>query len=473
MPTTIRLPNSWTPRTYQKPLWNYLERGGRRADVVWHRRAGKDDVTLNRAAVAAFERVGTYWHMLPEAAQARKAIWDAINPHTGKRRIDESFPRELRETTREQDMLIRFVNGSTWQVLGSDNYDRLVGSPPVGIVFSEWALAKPDAWTYTRPIIAENGGWVVKIWTPRGRNHATRSFEARETDAGWFTQRLSAVETGVFSAEQLARERDELIRDSGSVEEGDAKYRQEYLVDFDAAVPGSYYGAALAAAQVSGRIGRFPYDPALPVNTAWDIGIDDYTAIWFLQENGREVRAIDYYETSGEGAEAIVSAALPELIPDPQKRLDALAGIGRSAYRYGTHFLPHDVMVREWGGGGKTRYQTLTELGVKPIRRGAPLGPQERINAGRRLLPAVSFDAERCSVGLDRLRNYRRSWNKTLMVYGPPLHDENSHGADAFGEFAVNCRIVPAKPAEPEGKRPGDWGAPGKANREPRAWKVV
>src|SRR6185312_8507339 len=137
-----------------------------------------------RAACSAFERVGTYWHMLPEASQARKAIWDAINPHTGRRRIDEAFPRELRQATREQDMLIRFVNGSTWQVVGSDNYNSLVGSPPVGVVFSEWSLAKPDSWTYIRPILAENGGWVLKIWTPRGRNHATRSFEARELDDG-------------------------------------------------------------------------------------------------------------------------------------------------------------------------------------------------------------------------------------------------------------------------------------------------
>lgn len=470
MPTTIRLPNNWTPRPYQRKLWDYLERGGLRADVAWHRRAGKDEVALNRTAVASFERVGTYWHMLPEASQARKAIWDAINPHTGKRRIDEAFPKALRETTREQDMLIRFVNGSTWQVVGSDNFNSLVGSPPVGIVFSEWSLARPDSWTYLRPILAENGGWALKIWTPRGRNHATRSFEGRENDPGWFTQRLAATETGVFTAEQLARERDELIRDAGSEDEGDAKYRQEYLVDFNAAVPGSYFGAHLTKAQESGRIGKFDYDPALVVNTAWDIGVDDYTAIWFVQENGREARAIDYYETSGEGAEAIVRAAMPELNPDASQRADALLALGRKPYRYGAHFLPHDVMVREWGAGAKTRFETLVGLGVKPIRRGAPLGPEERINAARRLLPAVSFDATRCATGLDRLRNYRRSWNKSLMVFGPPLHDENSHGADAFGEFAVNCRIVPPPVNPPPTKPPDLWGRERKTTND---WKTA
>jgi hypothetical protein len=384
--------------------------------------------------------------MLPEAAQARKAIWDAINPHTGKRRIDEAFPKELRESTREQDMFIRFKIGSTWQVVGSDNYDSLVGSPPIGVVFSEWSLAKPNAWTYLRPILAENGGWAVFIWTPRGRNHATRAFEAREASGkagGWFTERLAATRTGVFTPEQLARERQELIDEEGSEEEGDARYRQEYLVDFNAAVPGSYFGFHLTKAQDEGRIGVFPYDPALKVNTAWDLGVDDYTAIWFLQENGQQVRAIDYFETSGEGAEQIVKAAFPELTKDADERADALASLRRDKpYVYGQHFLPHDVMVREWGAGAKTRFQTLGELGIKPIRVGVPRDPAERINAARRLLPAVYFDA-RAAVGLDRLRNYRKHWNKSLMAYTGPLHDENSHGADAFGEFAVNCRIKP------------------------------
>jgi hypothetical protein len=186
----IDLPANWRPRPYQLALWGYLENGGLRADVAAHRRWGKDDVALNWAAVASQQRIGTYWHLLPEASQARKAIWEAINPHTGKRRIDEAFPKAMRETTLNNEMFIRFKNGSSWQVIGSDNYDSLVGAPPVGITFSEWALARPEAWTYLRPILAENGGWALFIWTPRGRNHATRAFEAREQDrAGWFTQR--------------------------------------------------------------------------------------------------------------------------------------------------------------------------------------------------------------------------------------------------------------------------------------------
>jgi hypothetical protein len=422
----VLLPHGWRPRPYQARLWKYLKAGGLRADVVAHRRWGKDEVALHFAAERAHKRVGLYWHMLPEAGQARKAIWDAVNPHTGVRRIDEVFPEHLRKQTRDSEMQIRFANGSVWQVVGSDNYDRLVGASPVGIVFSEWALAKPDCWTYMRPILAENGGWALFLWTPRGRNHATRAFDARSGDPDWFTLRAPATETSVFTAEQLARERAELVAETGSKDEGEARFATEYLVDFDAAVPGAYYGSVLKDAEAAGRIGRVPHDPALKVDTAWDLGIDDYTAIWFFQQVGREVRAIDYFETSGEGLDSIVRAAL--------------AG---KPYVYGRHHLPHDVMVRELGAGGRSRLETLAGLGVFPVEVGTAMDPEERINAARQLIPITWFDAERCAVGLDRLRAYRKRWSGALRSYVGPLHDKASHGADAFGEFAANRRGAP------------------------------
>jgi hypothetical protein len=404
-------------------VWRYLEAGGLRADVAAHRRWGKDEVALNWAAVAAQSKTGAYWHLLPEASQGRKAIWDAVNPHTGRRRIDEAFPKALRAATRDGDMMIRFTNGSTWQVCGSDNYNSLVGAPPVGVVFSEWALAKPDCWTYIRPILAENSGWALFLWTPRGRNHAVRAFEARAIDPTWLALRSPATETDVFTPEQLARERTELIAETGSTEEGEARFASEYLVDFDAAAPGAYYASLLADAQKAGRIGRVAYDPALKVDTAWDLGIDDYTAIWFFQHAGREVRAIDYFEAAGEGLQSIARTA-----------------IAAKPYVFGTHYLPHDVMVRELGAAGRSRLETLDGLGVRPVHVGTAADPEDRINAARLTIPLTWFDAERCALGLDRLRAYRKRWSGATRSYAGPLHDAASHGADAFGEFAVNRR---------------------------------
>lgn len=416
------LPAVWEPRSYQKRVWQYLEHGGLRADVAAHRRWGKDEVALHWAAISAAKKPGVYWHLLPQAGQGRKAIWDAINPHTGARRIDEAFPASIRKRTRDQDMILHLKNGSTWQVAGSDNYNSLVGSPPIGVVFSEWALAKPEAWDYLRPILAENGGWAVFLWTPRGRNHATRAFESRAKDRSWFCLKSPATETDVFTPEQLATEKAELVAELGSAEEGAARFASEYLVDFDAAAPGAYYAGLLGEAERAGRIGRVPVDPSLRVDTAWDLGIDDYTAVWFFQQAGREIRVVDYFETSGEGLPAVVRQA-----------------IGEKAYHWGTHHLPHDVMVRELATG-RSRYETLQSLGLSGISVGVAADPEERVNASRLMIPLCWFDAERSAKGLERLRAYRKRWSRATRSYGGPLHDHASHGADAFGEFALNRR---------------------------------
>jgi hypothetical protein len=308
------------------------------------------------------------------------------------------------------------------------------------VVFSEWALARPQAWTYLRPILAENDGWALFIWTPRGRNHAVQSFEARERDLEWFTLRSPATETDVFTPEQLARERAELIAEAGSREEGEARFATEYLVAFDAPAPGSYYGTLLTEAQAAGRIGRAPYDPGLKVDTAWDLGIDDYTAIWFFQQTGREVRAVDYFETSGEGLQTIVREA-----------------IAAKPYVYGTHYLPHDVMVRELGAAGRSRYETLSGLGLARIEVGVATDPEERINAARQLIPMTWFDAERCAAGLERLRAYRKRWNRAAASWSGPLHDGASHGADAFGEFAINRMTARTPRSGRRGGAAGGW----------------
>jgi phage terminase large subunit len=284
----IRVPaNGWRPRPYQMPAWSALERGTKRLALAWHRRSGKDDIALHWSACAAVQNPGTYWHMLPAANQARKAIWDAVNPRTGRRRIDDAFPEGLRESTREQDMFIRFKNGATWQVVGSDNYNSLVGSPPIGIVFSEYALADPSAWALLRPILAENGGWALFISTPRGRNHFAKLVDFALKDREWFGQILSTDQTNVISKEVIDRELRELTAERGQ-KEAEAIVAQEYHCDFDAAIPGAYYGELMARADREGRIGLFPHDPNLPVGTAWDLGIGDSTVVWFFQQPPRE-----------------------------------------------------------------------------------------------------------------------------------------------------------------------------------------
>lgn len=421
-----KIPYDWKPRAYQQKAWDYLNGGGKRACLIWPRRHGKDDVALNWAARAAHRRVGEYWHMLPEASQARKAIWDAVSPHTGRRRIDQAFPVELRANTRKNDMAIEFKNGSLWRVVGSDNYNSLLGSTPAGIVYSEWALADPQARAFLRPILVENKGWELFVTTPRGANHARKTYEGFLADPDAFAELLTAADTNVFTRQQLDKELVEYQREYGE-EEGAALFEQEFNCSFESALVGSYYGLYLNRALKEGRIGSVPVDRGALVHTAWDLGVSDSTAIWFVQCIGKERRFVDYYENSGIGLEEYVS-----VLQEKQRE---------HKWVYGYHFFPHDIEVRELSSvSAMSRAKTLEGLGIRP--KVVPLhNVNDGINAVRRMLDMTWIDEKCCERGLNALRNYRREWSDKLKMFrDSPYHDWSSHGADAARTFACGFR---------------------------------
>jgi hypothetical protein len=424
----ITIPNNWTPREYQLPAWKYLEAGGKLAFLLWHRRSGKDDLALNWTASAMHRRVGTYWHMLPEAAQARKAIWEAIDSHTGIRRIDQAFPKALRETTRENEMFIKLKCGSTWQVIGSDNYDSLVGSPPIGVVGSEWALANPKAWAYLRPIMAENGGWAMFITTPRGKNHAQKMHDTLKADPSAFVQRLTALDTGVFSQEMLDRELAAYVGDYGQ-KDGKALFESEYMCSFDAPILGAIYPKELENAKSDERIGVVPYSPSCLVSTAWDIGWGDSTAIWFYQEIAGEFRVIDYYETRGEALTHYLSV------------------LKSKPYDYDTLWMPHDANNGQLSTG-KSIAEQARNNGFK-VRIAPKLSIEDGINASRQLLKRARIDANKCKAGIECLENYRWGWNDRLdEPKREPVHDWSSHGSDAWRSMAVSVKERQVKPVQ-------------------------
>lgn len=412
---TIQIPNNWRPRPYQKRLWDYLEGGGRKAAVVWHRRAGKDDVALHFCAWLAMQQPATYWHMLPKYTQGRKAIWNAVNPHTGIKRRDEAFPKEIIRRSNDQEMFNEFITGATWQVVGSDNYNSLVGSPPKVVVKSEWPLANPAAQAYISPILLENNGIELSIYTPRGRNHGFATYLEASNDPTAFHEILTVDDTGVFTIEQLERARRELIALHGETF-GEALFQQEYFCSFEAAIIGSYYGSEIAQARKEGRIGKVPHDPLLPIYTVWDIGWSDSTAIWFFQLVGREIRLVDYYEnnTKSEDHYAKIIAEKP--------------------YIHKQSFLPHDA---ENGDPAKSTYTNLKKLGLNPkVLVRSPIN--SGIQAVRLIFSRCSFDEQKCDKGLNALINYQKEWNEEKKMFSDnPLHDWSSHGADAFRYLAM------------------------------------
>lgn len=212
----------------------------------------------------------------------------------------------------------------------------------------------------------------------------------------------------------------------------------------------SYYARWLRDAEAQGRIRPIEVLRHRPVMTSWDLGVDDYTVVWFWQEDGFNAYVLDYWEASDEGV-GVVPHCMPELIPDMSEAVAGLIRLEREVpFRYGHHYLPHDVRQREWGAGGRSRMQQLHQMGVKPIRVGAACGPEERIAASRKLLPRVIFnDTPRVHKGLAHLRRYARKRNEQLGIWLGPLHDEHSHAADGFGEFAVNGPLRPETHRQP------------------------
>lgn len=416
----LTLLGDWLLRDYQLPLWEYLRGGGLRAVPVWNRRAGKDEVCLAHCSLAMLERPATYWYMLPLASQARTAIWEAVNPKTGKRRVDEFFPSPLFDK-RETDMMVHCrQNASTWQLKGSDNYGAGIGSPPAGVVFSEFSQADPMAWGYISPILIENNGWAVFPSTPRGHNHLEDMLNIARDDKSWFGQVLTVKDTKVIDDAQLQDDLRQKQRLFGEAE-GKALWLQEWFCSFDAAIPGSYYGDLMAIAEEEGRITDVPYDPRFPVTAILDLGRADATAIWFVQTVGYQVRCIDYEEKNGVSDIDFYATLLND-----------------KPYNYTRRalILPHDATHKKLGML-KPVDQQFADLGY-PNKVLPRTDVDPGIRAVRQVLRTIVFDRTHCQRGIDCLKNYHREYDPVRKVYVEhPQHDWSSHGADAFRYFAV------------------------------------
>lgn len=432
----VRLPYKFEPRGYQLPVFQAFDSGIKRGVVVWHRRAGKDRVGLNLTIKKMLERVGGYAHYFPTKVKGREALWDGIGSD-GFRYIDH-FPPELVVSKSDGEMKIRLRNGSVWQVKGTNDPDAAVGTNEVGMVISEWPLMNPRFWDMARPILRENDGWGLFLYTPRGNNHGKTLYDMAKENADWFCSRLRVLDTRredgqrIFSDADLAAERAEGMSDE--------LIQQEFFCDFEANIEGAYYGKLLQKAEKDGRITRVPYDPRLAVVTAWDLGMDDANAIWFLQPGRLETRVIDYLEDSGEGLAYYARK------------------LGEREYVYAEHLMPHDVEVRELGPG-KSRKASALALGIRPIRV-VPALEEHGIEAVRGLLPTCWFDAEKCKQGLEALRNYRKEYDEKAKKYKDhPLHDWTSHAADAFAYFATGFRpkVEGKPPGPPVHGGPGGW----------------
>lgn len=429
MPSLTLPANGWTPRAYQREAWRALRNPDIKTLVLaWARRHGKDDIALRGTSIKAMERVGNYYHALPQYSQARKAIWDARNPHTGMVRWKEAFPKEMIQHVDNQTMMVTFVNGSTWQLVGSDNIDALMGTTPVGIVFSESALSDPTTFAFFRPILLENDGWSMHVSSTRGKNHFHDIYELAKSNPASFASHISARDTDVFSPEQLQAELLAYVRLYGETL-GRSLYEQEYLSNWDAAVVGAVWGKELADLDTEGRVTIFGHDPRYPVDTSWDIGVGDATVIFFWQMIGNQPRLIDWYSASDTG-------------------LDHFAEVVHGKrYRYMNHIGPHDIAAREWGANGVSRKSQAKRFGID-FKAMPNVAKSDSIALASQLIKRMWVNADPdnpaknpeddCGFILNALKQYHFKFDETKRILSKnPVHDWTSHYADALATYAL------------------------------------
>jgi len=370
--------------------------------------------------------------MLPEYAQGRKALWTAVNPHTGKRRIFEAFPEGAIEQASDQEMFIRFRNGATWQLVGSDRYDSLVGAGVAGVVFSEWALANPSAWGYIRPMVEENHGWAAFITTPRGNNHAKAMYDLAEGNDRWFAEISNIHDTGALTEEQVAEALKEYQALYG-IDFGQALWEQEYLCSWSGAMLGAYFGAEMNKAEREGRVCEFELDYKQPVHTAWDLGKAVNNPIWCFQVINGEPRIVDFYQ------------------PETEDLTDWVKWLTDRGY-HGNDYVPHDILVTEWGSK-RTRFDLLQQMGRKPVRL-PRVSVADGLQAARTTINAARFrDTERVARGIEGLKNYRRDWDDERKTFREtPVKDWAEHIGSAFRYLGLAWKEV--KPPREKDEKP-------------------
>lgn len=389
-----------------------LDPGFKRGLMVVPRRNGKDILCWNALIAKATQRVGLYYYIAPYYNQIRQIIWEGFDKD-GRRFLDY-IPDELVTSRTKIDMRIDLINGSQIKLQGSDEINRIVGTNPYGIIFTEFSLHKPAAWEYLRPILAENGGWAMFNGTPRGLNHFYELYTKANNDPGWYTQYLTRDDTGIPTIEAIEED-----RRSGMPE---ALIQQEYYCSFMSGEVGSYYGDLLQGLRQDGHFRAVPWDPRFYVFTAWDIGVNDDSAIWFAQLIENRINLIDYYEANNKGMQHYIKVC------------------NNKPYIYGAHFAPHDIEVREWGSGEdpQTRLEIAYDLGFEfeTTKRYSLQDGHEKV---RELLPRCFFDSAKTANGAASLMGYKRKWNEKLQAYSDtPERNWAKHGADAFRVLAHN-----------------------------------
>lgn len=425
----------YAPRSLQRVLHQGLD-AHRWAVAVCHRRFGKSVWGVNhlqRATLRCTLPSPRFAYLAPTYTQGKSIAWDYM------KRYANPIPGH---TVNESELRIDYPNGGRLRIYGADNPDSLRGVYLDGVVFDEYGLQPPTIWQEViRPLLTDRGGWAAFIGTPNGKNQFYDIVQRAKSDPEWFYAEYKASETGLVPQAELEDARSQMTAD---------QYAQEFECSFDASVKGAVYAREMQAIREDGRLTRVPYDPALRVDTDWDLGMGDATAIVFSQSlRSREVRVIDYYENTGFG--------LPHY----------LQVLNQKPYTYGQHWAPHDIQVRELGTG-HSRLEAARTIGLHFAICPKVEKVEDKIHAARMLLPRCYFDESKTGSLVEALKNYRWDYNSRIEGFTHlPVHNWASHGADAFAGLSyrhyLNVRspereaAAAVRAAQKDEKEPWKW----------------
>lgn len=403
----ISIPYRFSPRPYQIEVMRAMDNGCKRIFMRWSRRAGKDKTSFNIMVKAAIEHVGIYYYFFPTFAQGRKAVWEAIQD--GEKLLDH-IPECMIKSKNGNEMRIELVNNSIIRIIGTDNYDSIMGTNPIGVVFSEYSLQDPTAWDYIQPILMQNGGWALFNGTPRGKNHMyDMESSALKDPEHWHVsvvQSLYADQSNYY--EVVTQEDIQQARSGGMTEETIAS---EFGVSYTASVEGTFYADCIEKARIDGRIDQFMPDSHKWVQTFWDLGLNDDTVIWFRQQYGNKLVFIDYYEDRGHDLAYYV-----QVLQD-------------KGYKYSCHWLPHDGAHRNMQTtvSNQAFLQRLcAEAGVcDRVEVAAKVNNKQiAINAVRSRFSRYHFNEKLTADGVLKLSLYHRKYNQSSRTFmDTPHHD--------------------------------------------------
>ena len=395
----IKIP--YSPRPLQqrfhkeKKRWNYL---------LCHRRFGKTVMTINQLikdAMMCTDERPRFAYIAPTYKMAKSIVWDYLKHYASVIPGTKFNEAELRAD---------FPNGSRVMLLGGDNVDALRGIYLDGAVLDEYAQMRPSLFTEViRPALSDRQGYAVFIGTPKGKNHFYDLYNQIKDEDNWYVNIHRASETGYVSKEELDEAKKIMTAD---------EYMQEFECSFDAAIKGAFYADDIQQLNAEQRVCKVSYDKNLKVNTYWDIGFRDDTAILFVQIYGQEIRIIDTYSNSG-----MTLADYHRVLVD-------------KGYNYGTHYFPWDAKIKPMSMG-KSTLDIAKELGMK-VDLSPSVSVLEGINQARMMFQRCWFNEEQTRDLLNALSSYRREYDdKNQTFRANPLHDWSSHYADAFRYLAL------------------------------------